>query len=118
MISHSRSDFETQILASTPDRELPARCYQKSIYISAAEFRSLAEITLDFSPFDGLVVYQSGDTHRLYAGNINLAGHGARFEIRPLRKSDLESAELLTRLYDNFAEEMGKSVDRNLNYPL
>lgn len=97
--------------------KLAAKYQQHSRYVSQQEFYSLEKLNVRFAPYnDYSEIYLSPVTNRLYAGNINDAGHGVRFEVRPITIDDVEEGKYILSLYEDWAIELGRNIDASADY--
>ena len=110
--------LEVYINALPPPIKLKAAAYRQTRYISHSDFKALEVVQLTFAPYEPDYLYHSKRSNRLYAGNINTAGHGAKFEIRPVTLTQVAKGVDVVALYENWAIALSRNVDLNADYEI
>ena len=105
--------------------ELGESSYHKTIYVESSEFNQLIKYELNFEPhisianeclMKSIQLMRSEKTNRFYIGIVNLGGHRAIFEIRPVRLNEILNFEYLKKMFQNYAQELDWGIDINEKY--
>jgi hypothetical protein len=104
---------------------LHEEAYSKTIYIDQSQFDDLIKFDLNFQPYisiaescgmSSIMVMKSKTTHRFYIGFVNLAGHGPRYEVRPVRLKEMLNFEYIRKMLANHAQELDGGIDIKEKY--
>ena len=127
MIVESLNDIEKLFDTYISTRKINPESYRKTRYISNEDFYNLINYDLNFEPYITIAkkclmrhisIMRSPKTNRFYIGFINLGGHRATFEIRPIEKSDLLDYGYIERMFMNYGQELDWGIDLNENYEI
>jgi hypothetical protein len=61
---------------------------------------------------------RSTKTNRFYIGFVNLGGHGARWEVRPVRLGEVENSNYLKKMLENYGQALDWGIDLKENYDI
>lgn len=127
MTIDSKVELRQLFEENKPLCELNEYSYSKSRYVTRLEFDSLIQYKLDFEPYleiarrcsmSGIYVMRSPITNRFYIGFINLGGHGAMWEVRPVRIKEVEDASYIERMLKDHGQQLDWGIDLNENYKI
>lgn len=99
--------------------------YSKTIYIDQLIFDDLTKFELNFEPYieiaksclmSSITVMKSKTTNRFYIGFVNLGGHGARFEVRPVRLQEILNIDYIRKMFANYGQELDWGIDIKEKY--
>lgn len=99
--------------------------YSKTIYIDQLIFDDLSKFELNFEPYidiaksclmSSITVMKSKTTNRFYIGFVNLGGHGARFEVRPVRLKEILNVDYIRKMFANYGQELDWGIDIKEKY--
>lgn len=99
----------------------------KTRYVDRTAFEALEKYELDFPPYTDIAkrcllpclpIMRSLKTNRFYIGFINLGGHGAVWEIKPVRIIDVKDVNYIERMYANHGQQLDWGIDLNENYEI
>lgn len=105
--------------------ELNEECYSKTIYVDSNIFDELVKYSLDFEPYKTIAekclmtsvqIMKSEKTNRFYIGFMNLGGHGARCEVRPVRLKEVLNFEYVEKMFADYGQELDRVIDIKLKY--
>jgi hypothetical protein len=105
--------------------EIAEESFGKTRYVSYQIFKELECYELWFEPYQEIarqcsmtqvLVFKSQITNRFYIGFVNLGGHGARWEIRPVKLEHVLDHDYLKKMYRNHAQELDWGIDLHENY--
>lgn len=107
--------------------ELNEDSYSKTRYINQFLFDHLIKYELNFEPYteiakrcsmSSIQLMRSTATNRFYIGFVNLGGHGARYEVRPVRLSEVEYHLYIERMFADYAKELDWGISLNEDYEI
>ena len=110
-----------------PNFELNESSYSKTRYVDGSVYRGFVFYFLEFEPYAeiakqcsmGVVgIKRSLKTNRFYIGFINLGGHGAVYEIRPVRLKEVLDLEYMKSMFENYCQKMDWGIDLKENYEI
>lgn len=105
--------------------DLNENSYSKTIYIDQLIFENLIKFDLNFEPYidiakscllTSITVMKSKTTNRFYIGFVNLGGHGARYEVRPVRIKEIQNYDYIKKMFANYGQELDWGIDINEKY--
>mgnify|MGYP006084343089 CR=1 FL=1 len=123
----NEEDLKVELSKSYKNDDLDDKHFNKTIYAKQNDFMSLIQYELNFEPYTSLAktcgmssinIKKSPDTNRFYFGNLNMAGHGPAFELRPIKLEHVQDLELIRVLFTNHAYELGRVIDRESIYKI
>ncbi len=127
MSINSKSELEELFLSTIIKKSLNEDSYSKTRCVTVSEFKLLKSYDLNFEPYNSIAVecgmiqtpiLQSEKTNRFYIGFLNLGGHGAFGEIRPIRLKEILNLNYIKEMYENHGAKMDREVDMNENYEI
>jgi hypothetical protein len=113
--------FDTYICKS----ELNESSFRKTRYIDHSVSNNLDRYKLNFEPYIKIAdrcgmnyvdILRSKQTNRFYLGFLNTGGHGAVYEIRPSRLSDILNYGYIEDMFANHAQKLDWGIDINEEY--
>ena len=121
----SISDLEKLYSELTQESKLPQSCYETTLLISNVEFGKLIYFQLASEPFIEVAKYCGmasfgiyGSEKRFYLGHINVAGHGARFVIRPVLLDQLLDVVLMKSLNEDYCQRLESGAVKELAFEI
>lgn len=123
----NEEELKMDFSISCKDDDLHESHFNKTIYAKQNDFMALDKFELNFEPYislaeecglSSIVIHKSSNTNRHYLGNLNMAGHGPAFELRPVKIKHVLDIALLKHLLSNHAYELGRVIERGSNYEI
>lgn len=99
--------------------------FRKTRYVEQKVMDELVKYHLCYEPYlsiakrcmmNEIEVMRSLATNRFYIGFVNLGGHRAVCEIRPVRVSEMVDHEYIEKMFANYGAEMDRGIDITENY--
>src|SRR5688500_3222634 len=107
--------------------KLEEESFAKTRYISWQQYKDLVVYQLDFQPYAAIAercamtsmsIMRSPKTNTFYIGFINLGGHAAAVEIRPVRLQEAIDFEYLERMFAHHARNLDIGIDLQEDYEI
>jgi hypothetical protein len=123
----NEEELKMEFSKSSENDDLAQHHFNKTIYAQQKDFMALVNCELKFEPYislakqcgmSSMVIKKSSNTNRFYFGNLNIAGHGPAFELRPIKLQHVLDLSLIKTLFSNHAYELGRVIDRESNYKI
>jgi hypothetical protein len=127
MVLSSKQELEKLFEDNSCTTELNEESYSKSRYIDQNLFDNLIKYELNFEPYIEIAkhcsmqsteIMRSIKTNRFYIGFVNLGGHGARWEVRPVRLGEVENPKYLKKMLENYGQALDWGIDLKENYDI
>ncbi|MES2811520.1 MAG: hypothetical protein V4670_03535 [Bacteroidota bacterium] len=127
MILDSKEELEQLFEDNSCTTELNEESYSKSRYIDQNIFDNLVKYELNFEPYieiakhclmESIQIMRSMNTNRFYIGFVNLGGHSARFEVRPVRLGEVENSSYIKKMLENYGQVLDWGIDLKENYDI
>jgi len=127
MILNSKQELEKLFEDNICTTELNEESYSKSRYIGQNLFDDLIKYELNFEPYIEIAkhcsmqnteIMRSIKTNRFYIGFVNLGGHGARCEVRPVRLGEVENPNYLKKMLENYGQALDCGIDLKEHYDI
>lgn len=121
----SEEELNDLIIKFPCTQVLDSQCYSKTRYIEQSEFDDLIKYILLFEPYleiakrclmSAVPILRSKRTNRLYIGFVNLGGHRAMCEVRPIRIEEIKNIAYIGKMYSNNGQALDWGLDINQNY--
>ena len=99
----------------------------KTRYIDQITYDRLIRYELKFDPYVDIAercsmklleIMRSPITNRFYIGFVNIGGHGARWEIRPVGLLEVKNYQYMERMFAKYGQQLDWDIDLNENYEI
>ena len=106
---------------------LDERYYSVTRYVSQDQFESLIQYSLLYEPYlevakncsmSWVSILRSEITNRFYIGLVNLGGHGAVYEIRPITIERIKDVAYIHKMFANHGRELDQGIELNQEYQI
>mgnify|MGYP001095048725 CR=1 FL=1 len=126
-IIKSQEDLEELFRELPCNQQIENDSYRKTRFVNNVVFDNLIKYKLDYEPYISIAkrcsmthidIMRSQKTNRFYIGFLNTGGHGARYEIRPVKKVDIMDFGYIEDMFANFGQKMDWGIELNENYEI
>jgi hypothetical protein len=123
----SITELENEINLYPPIENLEESSYNKTRYIDGEIYKDLIKYKLNFEPYteiakrcsmNSIFIMRSARTNRFYIGFLNIGGHGARYEVRPVRLREIKNEQYIEYMFANHGQQLDRGIDLNEKYEI